>query len=51
MRRAGELRSDDEERADERERAELESDERQLAAARDAAISNLRNGGTKEAGS
>ena len=51
MRRAGELRSDDEERADERERAELESDERQLAAARDAAINNLRSGGTKEAGS
>lgn len=51
MRRAGELRTDEEEAAQERERSELESDERRLAAARDAALESIRSGGHKERGS
>ena len=45
MRRAGELRSDEEIAAQDRERAELEADERQLAAARDAALRQLKEPG------
>lgn len=44
MRRAGEALTADEEAAAERERAELENDERALAAARDAALRGLGGG-------
>jgi hypothetical protein len=45
MRRAGEVRSEEEDAAQDRERAELEADERQLAAARDAALRQLKEPG------
>ncbi|MEY3144282.1 MAG: hypothetical protein RLY21_2775 [Planctomycetota bacterium] len=45
MRRAGELRSAEEEMQADREKAELEADEKTLAAARDAAIRGLKGGG------
>ena len=44
MRRAGELRSAEEEMQADREKAELEADEKALAAARDAAIRGLEGG-------
>lgn len=44
MRRAGDVRSVDEEAAQDREKAELEQDERALAEARDAALRALRGG-------
>lgn len=46
MRRAGELRSAEEEMQADRERAELEADEKALAAARDAAVRGLQGGGS-----
>jgi len=45
MRRAGEIRSAEEEMQADRERAELEADEKTLAAARDAAVLGLKGGG------
>lgn len=47
MRRAGELRTANEEAEMEREKAELEADERALAAARDAALRELGESGAK----
>ena len=45
MRRAGELRSAEEEMQADREKAELEADEKALADARDAALRGLKGGG------
>jgi hypothetical protein len=45
MRRAGEHRSAEDEMQADREKAELEADERALAAARDAAVRGLKGGG------
>ena len=46
MRRAGELRSAEEEMQADREKAELEADEKALAEARDAALRGLKGGGS-----
>jgi len=45
MRRAGEARTAEEQAQADREQAELEQDERAIAAARDAAIRTLNGGG------